>query len=216
MRNNKGQAEFLVGFMLVLLGIVVLFGLGVIHKPSRKHQVVTQSLQVKKLRPECGGDQCKGGYAYRDTTGDWWYYYWLFSPGQMNPATTNYYTSYGSSLPPGGSWTKSSLAPSQDRVQDEARVDIPESMDNGIPLTQEQIEEEARMAEAQEGAASEAERNPGDVPADARNEGPEPEAPAAEAASVDTGGSMDTSSSSSDSGSSGGDSGGDSGGGGGE
>ncbi len=175
-----------------------------------KHQV------VQKLKPVCDEQQCKGGYAYRDGS-DYFYYYWMFnsspelaqsyparynnmpSPSMAPPATPvppagaalNPYAQYGSTLPKGGTWSVRDT-PSEDEALDDdvdgavGAVDIEETPE-GEPVTE----------------TVEGDNDPGGAPGGGDVNGPGEAADASASSGADAGG-----------GSSGGDGGGGDGGGG--
>jgi len=200
MRNQKGEGEAF--FAVAALGVV-----GAIYwaatttvqthnRPTPRPQAYTT--QVKKLKPACDEKkQCKGAYVYKSTSGDYWTYYFLMNDVTDTSSVTDQgsrgtsYGSYGSTLPPGGTWSRSTQPPAEEEVIAQEAVDVPTA--GNEPLTNEQLEVYEAQAEA----------------AEAQSQATEAAESQAEAASA-----SDTGSTSSDSGSSGGDSGGDGGGGG--
>jgi uncharacterized membrane protein YgcG len=182
--------------ILAITGLLAfVIGYSYTHTHSHPTNTRTVSQHVKLLKPVCEQDHCKGGYAYNDD--GIWYYYW-FNMSQPTAITSNPYSSY-SSLPSSGTWSKSSVAPAQETVEQDSQVSMAEN-EHGQPASFEETLD-AAMQDNPENAGYQAD-NQGDNAPSVSNE-----AAASETASAPS--TNDTSSSSSsDSGSSGGDSGG--------
>ena len=83
---------------------------------------VKKAVAVKKLKPVCTDNGCRGAYTYQDNGGDWWIYYFALDANLASSPTP--YVGYGTSLPLNGNWEKST--PPQEPEVEASEVEISE------------------------------------------------------------------------------------------
>lgn len=152
--NERGQSAvpILAGIVaiLVMAGFIML-GIKSCDSPEpTRHVHIAHghraSVKGKFLTPTGDG---RGRYAYQDNSGNWFIYYWLLMPG-------NSYTSYYSNptpnftapttLPAGGSWQKTEVAPDVKEIVAEVEEPVAET-DAGLPETDNEFEVENQSVE---------------------------------------------------------------------
>lgn len=147
------------------------------HSKHTKHEHVTvneKTVKVERLHD--------GRYAYYDD-GFWWYYVILMNSQNSSTNTTSsaWTSSNGRvSLPAGGSWSKSTTAPTKEEIAEEQEATVEENA-NGEPMTEAEVQQaEQANAEADAAAATEG------TEATTTTEGPE--SGTTDTAPADTGG----------------------------